>query len=71
MRDDIVGICRFSFLGKCDWFETKNANGDMGELLARRARLLYAPDLDATFREGIPTLSTALQGMHENPYGAS
>lgn len=27
--------------------------------------------LDATFREGIPTLSTALQGMHENPYGAS
>ncbi|RCW83398.1 glycosyltransferase [Paracoccus lutimaris] len=44
MRDDIVGICRFSFLGKCDWYETKNARADVAEMLARRAGLLYAPE---------------------------
>jgi hypothetical protein len=56
LRDDIVGICRFSFLGKCDWFETKNANGDMGELLARRARLLYAPERLARRFQAFETL---------------
>lgn len=27
--------------------------------------------LDASFREGLPALTGALQGMHENPYGAA
>lgn len=44
MRDDIVGICRFSFLGKCDWAETTREGGDAPEVLARRAALLYAPE---------------------------
>ncbi len=44
MRDEILGICRFSFLGKCDWAETVGPEGDSPDLLARRAAMLYAPD---------------------------
>ncbi|MFT4013629.1 MAG: glycosyltransferase [Paracoccus sp. (in: a-proteobacteria)] len=43
MRDDILGICRFSFLGSCDWAETQGKDGNSPELLARRAALIYAP----------------------------
>lgn len=42
LRDDIVGICRFSFLGKGDWFETKGPQGTAPDLLVRRAAMLYA-----------------------------
>ena len=44
MRDDIVGICRFSFLGKCDWAETTGKDGDTARVMARRRAMLYAPD---------------------------
>ncbi|WP_347266353.1 glycosyltransferase [Paracoccus sp. (in: a-proteobacteria)] len=40
MRDDIVGICRFSFLGRCDW--VGSSQGTAGAI-ARRAGMLYAP----------------------------
>lgn len=43
MRDEIVGICRFSFLGKCDWAETVGKDGAAPELMARRQSMLYAP----------------------------
>lgn len=42
MRDAIVGICRFSFLGKCDWVETRPAFGGAPEVLAGRMPMLYA-----------------------------
>lgn len=42
MRDVIVGICRFSFLGKCDWVETRPAMGGSPEILAGRLPMLYA-----------------------------
>ncbi|UFM63442.1 putative rhamnosyl transferase [Paracoccus sp. MA] len=44
MRDDIVGICRFSFLGKCDWAETAGQGGNAPALMARRRAMLYAPE---------------------------
>lgn len=44
MKDDILGICRFSFLGKCDWAETAGADGADPALLARRAAMLFAPE---------------------------
>lgn len=44
MRDDIVGICRFSFLGKCDWAETTGKDGAAPALMARRRAMLYAPE---------------------------
>jgi len=42
LRDDIVGICRFSFLGKCDWAETTGPDGGDPALMARRRAMLYA-----------------------------
>ncbi|WP_134679322.1 glycosyltransferase [Paracoccus ravus] len=42
MQDAIVGICRFSFLGKCDWVETRPKEGGSPEILAARAPMLYA-----------------------------
>ncbi|GLK63390.1 glycosyltransferase [Paracoccus kondratievae] len=44
MRDDIVGICRFSFLGRCDWAETAGKKGKEPGLLERRFSRLYAPE---------------------------
>lgn len=44
MNDDILGICRFSFLGKCDWAETTGADGADPALLARRGAMLFAPE---------------------------
>ncbi len=44
LRDDIVGICRFSFLGKCDWAETTGKGGDMARIMERRRAMLYAPE---------------------------
>lgn len=42
MRDEFVGICRFSFLGKCDWVETRPAFGGAPEILAGRIPKLYS-----------------------------
>ena len=42
MRETIVGICRFSFLGKCDWAETRNEDGASDEVMTRRHALLYS-----------------------------
>ncbi|KGJ06139.1 Putative rhamnosyl transferase [Paracoccus halophilus] len=44
MRDDIVGICRFSFLGKCDWVETRKEGGGAPEVIAGRIPKLYADE---------------------------
>lgn len=44
MRDEIVGICRFSFLGKCDWVQTRKAGGGTPEALASRIPMLYAEE---------------------------
>lgn len=44
LRDDILGICRFSFLGSCDWAETTGRATPAPDLLARRQALLYAPE---------------------------
>lgn len=43
MRDEIVGLCRFSFLGKCDWAEATGNKALDADVLARRRDLLYAP----------------------------
>lgn len=42
MHDAVVGICRFSFLGKCDWIETRLALGGSPGVLAGRQPMLYA-----------------------------
>lgn len=44
MHDAIVGICRFSFLGKSDWVGTRAADGDAPEILAARCLVLYADE---------------------------
>lgn len=42
MRDAIIGICRFSFLGRCDWVETRKRDGGSPEVLQGRIPMLYA-----------------------------
>lgn len=44
VTDAIVGICRFSFLGKCDWVETRRKGGGTAEVMERRRALLYTDD---------------------------
>lgn len=44
LQDVIVGICRFSFLGRCDWAGTAGQGAGAPELLAQRGALLYAPE---------------------------
>ena len=41
MRESIVGICRFSFLGKCDWVDTRSTDGASDEVLTLRQSMLY------------------------------
>lgn len=41
MRDAIVGICRFSFLGKCDWVDTRGERGNSNADLAARIPEIY------------------------------
>lgn len=41
MRDAIVGICRFSFLGKCDWVDTRGERGNSNAELAARIPEIY------------------------------
>lgn len=44
MNDRIIGICRFSFLGKGDWIGTRRQDeGDPVSIMAR-APMLYAPE---------------------------
>ncbi|MFO1139588.1 MAG: glycosyltransferase [Paracoccus sp. (in: a-proteobacteria)] len=43
MRDAIIGICRFSFLGKCDWVETRDADGGSDRVLSARLPKIYDP----------------------------
>lgn len=42
VMDTIVGLLRFSFLGKCDWFQTRGKKGDSPEVMARQKQALYA-----------------------------
>lgn len=42
VRDAIVGICRFSFLGKCDWVDTRGTRGRSSEDLAARIPEIYS-----------------------------
>ncbi|UXU74270.1 MULTISPECIES: glycosyltransferase [unclassified Paracoccus (in: a-proteobacteria)] len=44
MGDSIVGICRFSFLGRCDWVGTAGLDRSGPDILARRKAMLYAPE---------------------------
>ncbi|MDO5643618.1 MAG: glycosyltransferase [Paracoccus sp. (in: a-proteobacteria)] len=44
MADQIVGICRFSFLGKGDWIGMRGSNVIDADALARQAAILYAPE---------------------------
>lgn len=42
MRETIVGICRFSFPGKCDWAATRNEDGASFKVMTPRHALLYS-----------------------------
>ena len=44
LQDAIVGICRFSFLGKCDWVGTRARGGGAPEVMRERVAMLYAED---------------------------
>lgn len=44
LGDDILGVCRFSFLGACDWAQTAGRGAPDADLLAQRQALLYAPE---------------------------
>lgn len=44
MSDRIVGICRFSFLGRGDWIGMRGQGVTKAGQLERRAGLIYAPD---------------------------
>lgn len=39
-----MGICRFSFLGRCDWAGTAGQAVSIADLLAQRRAMLYAPE---------------------------
>lgn len=41
MRDDIVGICQFSFLGSCDWIGTRGTQLIDAETLSARIPKVY------------------------------
>lgn len=43
MHERIVGICRFSFLGKDDWIGTRRPAQAVGDRILSRIPMLYAP----------------------------
>lgn len=44
MNDKIVGICRFSFLGRGDWIGMRGSKAVDPALLEKQAKLIYAPE---------------------------
>ncbi|WBU61896.1 glycosyltransferase [Paracoccus albus] len=44
MNDKIVGICRFSFLGRGDWIGMRGSKAVYPALLEKQAKLIYAPE---------------------------
>ena len=55
-REKIVGLCRFSFLGKCDWASTRGQAGKDPELLQKRAEILFDPRRLARRMQAFETL---------------
>lgn len=44
MRDEIIGICRFSFLGSCDWAGGWGRGAAAPDAFESRRAMLYAPE---------------------------
>lgn len=43
LRDTIIGLCRFSFLGRCDWAPTRGNKAKVEDLLEKREAFLFDP----------------------------